>query len=97
MLINLLKINIKQKRSLFISFQTNIDSQKMGINKTQNQKAFQQTDIENFKDKLADQKQVLVSQNKKIMDNMDSNLSNYPKIYLIFIAETKLIIILLVR
>lgn len=97
MLINLLKINIKQKRSLFISFQTNTDSQKMRINKTQNQKAFQQTDIENFKDKLADQKQVLVSQNKKIIDNMDLNLSNFLKIYQIFIAETKLIIILLVR
>lgn len=97
MLINLLKINVKQKRSLFISFQTNTDSQKMRINKTQNQKAFQQTDIENFKDKLADQKQVLVSQNKKIIDNMDLNLSNFLKIYQIFIAETKLIIILLVR
>lgn len=96
MSINLLKINIKQKKSLFISYQINTDFQKMRKNRTQNQKAFQQTDIENFKDKSADQKQVLVSQNKKIMDNMDLNLSNSPKIYLIFIAETKLLIILLV-
>ena len=82
-----LKINMKQEKNQCILLQINIDSQQAKISKIQNKKGYRQIDIVSFKDKVVDQKLVLVVQSKKSMANMDSNSSNCLKICLIIIVE----------